>query len=156
MIKYVIKRVGYALLTIFLISIITFTLMNMIPGGPFLSEKAVSPETTQALKVKYGLDKPLPEQYITFMNNFIHGDFGLSIKQKGRTANDIIFSTFPVSARLAGMSVLLALTLGVTMGSVAALNRGKWVDSLLMLISTLGISVPSFVVASLLLITFGV
>lgn len=156
MVKYVIKRIGYALLTIFLISVITFVLMNMIPGGPFLSEKAVSPETTKALKVKYGLDKPLPVQYMTYMGNLLHGDLGLSIKQTGRTANDIIFKTFPVSARLGGLSILLALIVGVTMGSVAALNRGKWADSLLMVISTLGIAVPSFVVASFLLITFGV
>jgi len=154
--NYVIKRIAYALLTIFLISVITFALMNMIPGGPFLSEKAVSPETTQALKVKYGLDKPLYVQYGNYMSNLLHGDFGLSIKQKGRTANDIIFSTFPVSARLAGISILLALVLGVTMGSVAALNRGKWADSVLMVISTMGIAVPGFVVASFLLITFGV
>jgi oligopeptide transport system permease protein len=154
--NYVIKRIGYALLTIFLISIITFTLMNMIPGGPFLSEKAVSPETTQALKVKYGLDKPLPVQYINYMKNLLHGDWGLSIKQTGRTANDIINSTFPVSARLGGLSILIALFLGIIMGSVAALNRGKWGDSVLMVISTLGIAVPSFVVASFLLMVFGV
>ena len=154
--KYVVKRIGYALLTIILISIITFTLMNMIPGGPFLSEKAVSPATTQALKVKYGLDKPLYVQYGNYMNNLLHGDFGLSLKQKGRTANDIINSTFPVSAKLGGISIFIALILGVVMGSVAALNRGKWGDSVLMIISTLGIAVPSFVVATFLMITFGV
>lgn len=156
MVKYVIKRIGYALLTIFVISVLTFVLMNMIPGGPFLSEKAVSAETTKALTIKYGLDKPLPVQYLNYMRNLLHGDLGISIKQTGRTANDIIFSTFPVSARLGGISILLALIVGVTMGSIAALNRGKWVDSLLMVISTLGIAVPSFVVASFLLITFGV
>jgi oligopeptide transport system permease protein len=130
--------------------------MNMIPGGPFLSEKAVSPETTKALNVKYGLDKPLPVQYINYMSKLVQGDFGLSIKQTGRSANDIISSTFPVSARLGGLSILLALILGIMMGSVAALNRGKWGDSLLMVISTLGIAVPSFVVASFLLVVFGV
>ncbi len=156
MVKYVIKRIGYALLTIFLISVLTFAVMNMIPGGPFLSEKAVSAETTKSLKIKYGLDKPLPVQYLTYMGNLLHGDLGVSIKQQGRTANDIISKTFPVSARLGGLAILLALILGVVMGSVAALNRGKWADSLLMVISTLGIAVPSFVVASFLLITFGV
>ncbi len=156
MTNYVIKRIGYALLTIFLISIITFALMNMIPGGPFLSEKAVSQATTDALNAKYGLDKPLPMQYISYMGKLLQGDLGLSLKQKGRTANDIIFSTFPVSARVGGLSILIALILGITMGSVAALNRGKWGDSLLMVISTLGIAVPSFVVASFLLFTFGV
>nr|WP_319487394.1 ABC transporter permease [uncultured Caproiciproducens sp.] len=156
MTNYVIKRIGYALLTIILISIITFALMNMIPGGPFLSEKAVSPATTQALNAKYGLDKPIYVQYGNYMNNLLHGDFGLSIKQKGRTANDIIFSTFPVSARLGGISILVALFLGLIMGSVAALNRGNWGDSVLMIISTLGIAVPSFVVATFFMMTFGV
>lgn len=153
---YVLKRIGYALLTIFVISVVTFSFMNMIPGGPFLSEKSVAPETLQALNEKYGLDKPLPMQYINYMGKLLHGDLGLSIKQKGRTANDIISSTFPVSARLGGVSVLVALILGVAMGSVAALNRGKVGDSILMVISTLGIAVPSFVVATFLLITFGV
>ena len=156
MTNYVIKRIGYAFLTIFLISVITFSLMNMIPGGPFLSEKAISPATTEALKVKYGLDKPLPTQYLNYMGNLLKGDFGLSIKQKGRTANDIISSTFPVSARLGGISILVALFFGIVMGSVAALNRGKWGDSVLMVISTLGIAVPSFVVATFLMMFFGV
>lgn len=156
MINYVIKRIGYALLTIFLISVITFALMNMIPGGPFLSEKAVSPATTAAMNKKYGLDKPKYVQYINYMGNLVKGDFGLSIKQKGRTANDIILGTFPVSARLGGISIIIALVLGITMGSVAALNRGKWGDSTLMVISTLGIAVPSFVVATFLMMTFGV
>ncbi|MBW7571568.1 ABC transporter permease [Caproiciproducens faecalis] len=156
MTNYVIKRIAYALLTIFLISVITFALMNMIPGGPFLSEKAVSPATTEAMKVKYGLDKPLYVQYGNYMNNLLHGDFGISLKQKGRTANDIITSTFPISAKLGGISIFIALFLGLTMGSVAALNRGKWADSLLMVISTLGIAVPSFVVATFLMMTFGV
>lgn len=156
MANYVVKRIAYALLTIFLISVITFALMNMIPGGPFLSEKAVSAETTEALKVKYGLNKSLPEQYLSYMGKLLQGDFGLSLKQKGRTANDIIFSTFPVSARLGGISILVALILGIVMGSVAALNRGKWGDSVLMVVSTLGIAVPSFVVATSFLFIFGV
>lgn len=156
MTNYVIKRIGYAFLTIFLISVITFSLMNMIPGGPFLSEKAISPATTEALKVKYGLDKPLPIQYLNYMGRLLQGDLGLSIKQKGRTANDIIGSTFPVSAKLGGISVIVALILGISMGSIAALNRGKWGDHLLMVISTLGIAVPGFVVATFLMMYFGV
>ena len=113
MAKYVCKRLGYAILTIFLISVITFTVMNLIPGGPFLSEKAVTPATQAALEAKYGLDVPKPQQYLNYMNGLLHGDFGESLKQKGRTANDIIFSTFPVSARLGGISILVALVAGV-------------------------------------------
>ena len=156
MAKYVCKRVGYAILTIFLISVITFTLMNLIPGGPFLSEKAVTPATQAALEAKYGLDVPKPQQYLNYMNGLLHGDFGESLKQKGRTANDIIFSTFPVSARLGGISILVALVAGVGLGSVAAMCRGKWGDQLIMVVSTLGIAVPSFVVATALMKIFGV
>lgn len=156
MTSYVLKRVGYALLTIFLISIITFFLMNMIPGGPFLSEKNMSPEILTALNKKYGLDKPLWQQYLNYMGNLLHGDLGVSLKQLGRSANDIIGSTFPVSARLGGISILLALILGIVMGSVAALNRGNAIDHILMVIATLGIAVPSFVVASVLMVIFGV
>ena len=156
MAKYVCKRLGYAILTIFLISVITFTLMNLIPGGPFLSEKAVTPATQAALEAKYGLDVPKPQQYLNYMNGLLHGDFGESLKQKGRTANDIIFSTFPVSARLGGISILVALVAGVGLGSVAAMCRGKWGDQLIMVVSTLGIAVPSFVVATALMKIFGV
>ena len=156
MAKYVCKRLGYAILTIFLISVITFTVMNLIPGGPFLSEKAVTPATQAALEAKYGLDVPKPQQYLNYMNGLLHGDFGESLKQKGRTANDIIFSTFPVSARLAGISILVALVAGVGLGSVAAMCRGKWGDQLIMVVSTLGIAVPSFVVATALMKIFGV
>lgn len=156
MVKYVCKRLGYAILTIFLISVITFTVMNLIPGGPFLSEKAVTPATQAALEAKYGLDVPKPQQYLNYMNGLLHGDFGESLKQKGRTANDIIFSTFPVSARLGGISILVALVAGVGLGSVAAMCRGKWGDQLIMVVSTLGIAVPSFVVATALMKIFGV
>ena len=156
MAKYVCKRLGYAILTIFLISVITFTVMNLIPGGPFLGEKAVTPATQAALEAKYGLDVPKPQQYLNYMNGLLHGDFGESLKQKGRTANDIIFSTFPVSARLGGISILVALVAGVGLGSVAAMCRGKWGDQLIMVVSTLGIAVPSFVVATALMKIFGV
>ena len=156
MAKYVCKRLGYAILTIFLISVITFTLMNLIPGGPFLSEKAVTPATQAALEEKYGLNVSKPEQYINYMSGLLQGDLGLSLKQKGRTANDIIFSTFPVSARLGGISILVALVVGVSLGSVAAMCRGKWGDQLIMVVSTLGIAVPSFVVATTLMKVFGV
>ena len=156
MAKYVCKRLGYAILTIFLISVITFTLMNLIPGGRFLSEIAVSPATQAALEEKYGLNVSKPEQYINYMSGLLQGDLGVSLKQKGRTANDIIFSTFPVSARLGGISILVALVVGVSLGSVAAMCRGKWGDQLIMVVSTLGIAVPSFVVATTLMKVFGV
>ena len=156
MTRYVVKRIGYALLTIFLISLITFFVMNLIPGGPFLSEKNMSPNILAALKAKYGLDKPLWQQYLSYMGNLLQGDLGVSLKQLGRSANDIILSDFPVSARLGGTALLVALVLGVVMGCLAAVNHDKFVDRLLMVISTIGIAVPSFVMASVLMVIFGV
>lgn len=156
MAKYVCKRIGYAILTIFLISVITFTLMNLIPGGPFMSEKAVTPATQAALEEKYGFNVSKPEQYVNYMGGLLQGDLGVSLKQKGRTANDIILSTFPVSAKLGGLSILTALALGIGLGSLAAMARGKWGDQLIMVVSTLGIAVPSFVVATTLMRIFGV
>lgn len=153
---YAVRRFGYALLTIFFVSVITFTLMNLIPGGPFLSEKNIPKETVAAMNAKYGLDQPKWKQYLTYMGRLLRGDLGESLKQKGRSANDIINTAFPVSARLGGISILLAVVFGVLMGSVSALNRGRFSDRLLMVISTLGIAVPSFVMATFLMIVFGV
>ena len=100
MLKYIAKRIGLALITIFTVATLTFFLMNMVPGGPFLSEKAVSPAAQAALEAKYGLDKPLSQQYLTYMKDALHGDFGESLKQRGRTVTSIIVSKFPVSARV--------------------------------------------------------
>lgn len=145
-----------ALLTIFVVATLTFFVMNLVPGGPFLSEKAISPEATAALEAKYGLDKPLFEQYLTYMKDALHGDFGSSLKQRGRTVSDIIASKFPVSAKLGGLAVLVSLLIGVPLGCVAALNRGKWIDNVLIVIATCGIAVPSFVVCTLLMYFLGV
>lgn len=156
MLKYITKRTAMALLTIFVVATLTFFVMNLVPGGPFLSEKAISPEATAALEAKYGLDKPLFEQYLTYMKGAIQGDFGDSLKQRGRTVAEIITSKFPVSAKLGGMAVLVSILIGVPLGCVAALNRGKWIDNVLIVIATCGIAVPGFVVCTVLMYVFGV
>ena len=156
MFKYVVKRIGLAIVTIWAVATITFFLMNMVPGGPFLSEKAVSPKAMEALEAKYGLDKPLFEQYITYITDAIHGDFGDSLKQRGRTVTSIILTKFPVSAKLGGIAVLVALLLGVPLGCIAAMNRGKFLDNLISVISTCGIAVPSFVICTVLMYFIGV
>ncbi len=155
MLKYIIKRTGMALLTIWIVATLTFFVMNLVPGGPFLSEKAISPEATAALEAKYGLDKPLIEQYFTYMKDALHGDFGDSLKQRGRTVAEIITSKFPVSAKLGGLAVLVSLLIGVPLGCVSAFNRGKWLDKLIIVIATCGIAVPSFVVCTILMYVFG-
>lgn len=156
MLKYIAKRVGLAIVTIWAVATITFFLMNMVPGGPFLSEKAISPQATAALEAKYGLDKPMLQRYLTYMGDALHGDFGDSLKQRGRTVTSIILMKFPVSARVGGCAVLFSLLLGIPLGCLAALNRGKFLDSLISVVATCGIAVPSFVVCTLLMYFLGV
>ncbi len=155
MVKYIVKRIGLAIVTVWAVATLTFFLMNMVPGGPFLSEKAVSPQATAALEAKYGLDKPLFQQYLTYIGDAVHGDFGDSLKQRGRTVAGIITSKFPVSARLGGVSVLAALIIGIPLGCIAALKRGKFMDSLISVAATCGIAVPSFVICAVLLYFLG-
>ena len=145
-----------AALTIFLVATITFFLMNLVPGGPFVAEKSISAQAQAALKAKYGLDKPLIVQYKNYMVNAAQGDFGLSLKQRGRTVMDIISDKFPVSAKIGGIAVLSALAVGIPLGSIAALNRGKWLDQLIIVIATCGIAFPSFVICTVGMYLFGV
>lgn len=154
--KYIVKRILLAIVTIWAVATITFFLMNLVPGGPFLSEKAISPAATKALEAKYGLDKPLSQQYITYITDALHGDLGMSLKQRGRTVMDIISTKFPVSARVGGIAVVVALVLGVPLGVLAAYKRGTFIDSLFSVIATCGIAVPSFVICTLLMYAFGV
>ncbi|MBQ9928041.1 MAG: ABC transporter permease [Lachnospiraceae bacterium] len=156
MLKYIVKRVFLEIVTIWAVATITFFLMNMVPGGPFLSEKAISPAATAALEAKYGLDKPLFQRYLTYMIDAAHGDFGDSLKQRGRTVMDIILMKFPVSAKVGGISVLVSLLLGIPLGCIAALKRGKFLDSLISVVATCGIAVPSFVICTVLMYTLGV
>ena len=156
MLNYILKRIGLAIITIWAVATITFFLMNMVPGGPFLSEKAISPQAQAALEAKYGLDKPLSQQYITYMSDAIKGDFGDSLKQRGRTVMSIIKTKFPVSARIGGISVLVSLTLGIPLGCMAAIHRGKFLDRLISVLATCGIAVPSFVICTVLMYFLGV
>ena len=155
MVKYTFKRVAMGLLSIFIVASLTFFLMNIVPGGPFVAEKSISAEAQAALAAKYGLDKPLLQRYVTYMTDFIKGDMGVSLRQRGRTVADIIFSKFPVSARLAGIAVLIALLLGIPLGCISAYNRGKFADSTIIVFTTCGIAIPSFISSVLLLYFLG-
>lgn len=156
MAKYIIKRIILAAVTIFLVATITFFLMNLVPGGPFIAEKSISKQAQAALNEKFGMDKPLLVQYKNYMLGAIKGDFSLSLKQRGRTVSDIITSKFPVSAKLGGISVAVALLIGIPLGSIAALHRGKWIDQLIIVIATCGIAFPSFIICSVGMYVFGV
>lgn len=154
--KYVIKRILLAVVTLWLVATITFALMNLVPGGPFLSEKTPSEATLKALNEKYGLDKPPLVQYKNYMQKALHGDFGPSLKRRGRMVKQIISTGFKVSARVGGLSILLAFLVGVPLGSIAALNRGKWIDNAIIVFTTSGIAIPSFVVSTVLMLILSV
>lgn len=156
MVKYIAKRVLLSVFTLWLVATITFALMFMVPGGPFLAEKAPSAATLEALNQKYGLDQPKIVQYKNYMVKFVQGDMGVSLKQRGRTVSQIISTGFKVSAKIGGLAVLIAVFIGVSLGCIAALNRGKWLDSVIIVITTCGIAVPGFVVATILMIIFSV
>lgn len=153
MLRYSIKRILLALLTVLIIAAITFFAMNAIPGGPFSSEKAIDPATLAALEARYGLDKPLGEQFVNYLRNLLHGDLGVSLKT-GREISDVIGESFGVSARLGLMAALIAVVAGLVLGSITALCRGKWPDRIIIFITTLFVSVPSFVLATILLLVF--
>ena len=152
MAKYILKRVLMAVITLFIVICLTFFLMNAIPGSPWLSEKTPPQATIDALNEKYGLDQPVIVQLGKYLANIVHGDFGTSIKmQKDRPVLDIITTMFPVSATIGIIAILWAILVGVPLGCLAAYKRGTWVDSLLRVICTIGISMPGFVVATILL-----
>ena len=154
MAKYIIKRVAMGIFSIFIVATVTFFVMNLVPGGPFVAEKSISAAAQQALAEKYGLDKPLGVQYVNYMKSLLHGDLGLSLRQRGRTVNEIIASKLPVSCRLAGVAVLVALCIGIPLGCISAYNRGKWLDNTIIVFATCGIAIPSFISSVLLLYEF--
>lgn len=150
---YILKRILLAILTIWVVITVTFFVVHLIPGGPFTAEKAVSPEVEAALKEKYGLDKPLFQQYTTYLKDIItEFDFGPSIKQRGRTVVDIISDGMKTSATLGLIAAASALVVGVVLGSVAALKRNKAIDRVIMVITTAFISMPSFIMGTALLL----
>lgn len=155
MLLYVAKRVLLGLLAIFIIITVTFFVMHAVPGGPFLSEKAVTPAVTAALEAKYGLDKPLGEQYLTYLKDIIFEfDFGPSLKNRGRDVIDIMSDGFKVSAKLGGIAAISAIFSGLILGSVAAIFRNKFIDRIIMIITTAFVAMPSFIIGTLFLMIF--
>ena len=152
---YVLKRLLLAILTVWVVITITFFVMHAVPGGPFMGEKALSAQALTALEAKYGLDKPLLEQYGTYLKDIVTKfDFGPSLKNRGREVIDIIGDGLKTSAKLGLIAAFSALITGVVLGAVAALKRNKLVDRIIMVITTAFVSMPSFIMGSLLLIGF--
>lgn len=154
--KYILKRILMAIFTIFVAATITFFLMKLVPGSPFASEKS-NEIAQQALNQKYGLDKSIWEQYRIYLSQLLHGDLGVSYKlQKNVPVVTIIKQSFPISAKIGGMAIIFAILFGIPLGCISALKRGKWQDSVIRIVSTLGIAVPSFVIATGSMLLFAI
>lgn len=152
---YILKRILLAIVTVWVVITITFFVMHSVPGGPFLGEKAVSEAATAALEAKFGMDKPQHIQYLTYLRDVVTKlDFGPSIKLRGRQVMDVILDGMKTSAKLGLMAAGIALVVGVVLGAVAALNRNKFVDKVIMVLTTAFISMPSFIMGTLLLLLF--
>ena len=151
-VRYIIKRLFLAVVTLWAVITITFFVMKAVPGDPFNSEKAITPAAKAALEAKYGLDKPLWEQYLTYLNGAAHFDFGPSLKLRGRNVSDVILDGMKTSAVLGVIALILATGVGIVLGAIAALKRNSIFDKIIMVITTAFVSMPSFIIGTLLLV----
>ena len=149
MIRYIIKRLVYAVLTLFVLISLTFFMMRMLPGDPFIGDKTVSATAMANMNAKYGLDKPVFVQYLMYMGNCLRGDLGISITYN-RDVMTIISESFLVSADLGIRAIIFAVIIGILLGAVAAIKRGSVWDSVSMFIAMIGVSVPSFILGAVL------
>ena len=156
MFRYVLNRVLSAIPTLIMLITISFFMIRVAPGGPFDTEKDLPPEIQKNLEAKYHLDEPLHQQYFRYIKDIVHGDFGPSFQYKDYTVTELIAKGFPVSLTIGGFALLLALVIGISLGTLAAVRQNSWVDYLLMSSAMTGISVPNFVVAPLLILFFAV
>jgi oligopeptide transport system permease protein len=156
MFHYFLKRILSAIPTLFIIVTLAFFLIRLAPGGPFDSERPVPAEIAANLDQAYHLDEPLPLQYVRYVWNVLHGDFGPSFKYLDYSVTELIRSGFPVSLRLGGLAIIFAFFVGVLLGALAALWQNSWLDHAVMSLAMIGIVIPNFVVAPLLALVFGV
>lgn len=154
---YILKRILIAIVTVWIVITITFFVMRLVPGGPFVGEKAASPQVQAQLAAKYGLDKPVMEQYSTYLKGIVtEFDFGPSLKQRGRQVIDVLTDGLSVSIKLGFTAACFALLTGVLLGALAALKRNKLVDKVIMVLTTAAVSMPSFIMGVFLLIAFSI
>ncbi len=157
MLKYILKRLIVSLLTLWIMFTLTFFLMHLTPGNPFLGDRKITPEIMANLEAKYGLDKPLLTQYGMYAKNIItKGDLGESIKLAGQSVGEIIVRKFPYSLKLGLFASAIAIVVGTVLGTISALKKNTGADRAIMFIVTIGIAVPSFVVATVSMVVFGV
>ena len=152
--KYVFQRVWTSLLTLFVVITLTFFMMRAIPGGPFTDEKGIPPHIMAKIMERYRLNDPLYVQYGRYLWDVLRFDLGPSYRYEGMTVNKIIRDSFPVSLMVGSMALALALAVGIPAGIVSALRRGRWQDRSAMVLATLGITIPNFVIATTLVYLF--
>lgn len=156
MFLFFLKKTAILLFSLWAVITLTFFLMHAVPGDPFIGEQLIDPEILQSLHAYYGLDRPLWFQYFTYLKKIMRGDLGVSLIYQGRSVNHFIREGLPVSLVLGLQALLLAVPTGIFLGVWAAMKRSQWQDHLAMLISTVGISVPNFVLSSFLQWVFAV
>ncbi|MFA0039064.1 oligopeptide ABC transporter permease OppB [Vibrio chagasii] len=154
MLKFIAKRVFEAIPTMLVLITVSFFLMRFAPGNPFSTEKPLPPEVMANIEAKYGLDKPVFEQYTTYLFNVVQGDFGPSFKYLDYSVNELISVALPVSAKVGFVAFVFTVILGVTVGTIAALKHNTWVDYTIMSTAMLGVVMPSFVLAPALIYLF--
>ncbi|KKA44042.1 MULTISPECIES: oligopeptide ABC transporter permease OppB [Salinivibrio] len=156
MLKFIAKRLLEAIPTLLVLITISFFLMRFAPGNPFSSERPLPPAVMENINAKYGLDKPVFEQYTTYLGNILQGDFGPSFKYIDFTVNELIADAFPVSAQIGALAFIFTLIFGVTIGTIAALKQNTWIDYTIMSTAMLGVVMPSFVLAPVLIYIFAI
>lgn len=152
--NYFLRRFVYSLLTIFIIATVTFIMMHSIPGGPFSREKPVPDEILRVINAKYNLDAPLHIQYFDYLKGLVTFDLGPSFSKIGTSVNDLISAGFPITARVGFLAVLLIIVLGVPVGIISALRQNRPIDYVVMFMATLGVTIPSFVLATIFIFFF--
>lgn len=156
MYKFIIKRFLEAIPTLLILITISFFMMRLAPGSPFTSERGMPPQIVEKIEAEYGLNKPMHEQYFTYLGNILQGDFGPSFKYKDYSVNELIEQAFPVSATIGLLAFIFTTIVGVGIGTLAALKQNTWLDYSLMSSAMLGVIMPSFVLAPVLIYVFSI
>lgn len=152
--RYVLKRIGASILTLFVVISLTFFMMRALPGGPFTDEKSLPPEVMKEVMERYKMNDPLYEQYFDYIKNVLKLDLGPSYRYEGKTVNSLIEESFPISARIGGLAILFSLIIGIPIGVISAMKRGKIADKVASVISVMGVTIPNFVLATILIYIF--
>ncbi len=156
MLKFICKRLLEAIPTLLILITLSFFMMRLAPGNPFSGDRALPPEVLANIEAKYGLDKPIWQQYLTYLKNLLHGDLGPSFKYKDFSVNELVSAALPVSAKLGILAFIAAVSLGVIFGTLAAIWQNSWLDYSVMTLAMFGIVIPSFVLAPTLVVLFAI